>query len=128
VRWPEGFFGGRQYDDRGFPRENQAASVIRRPGFLWGRNSFLFFSTELRFPLMGRTLGACCSTTWQCLLEPEPDVFRVTHTATRISTTWCMRWASASAYRTAGRPGEVDFSYSPNAPLFPVSRHAQRLS
>jgi outer membrane protein assembly complex protein YaeT len=52
----ENFFGGGATTHRGFP-ENQAGPRDRVTGFPVGGNAFLFHGVELRFPLIGHSLG-----------------------------------------------------------------------
>jgi outer membrane protein insertion porin family len=57
IPLPERFFGGGASTHRGFP-ENQAGPRDPITGYPLGGSAFLFFSEELRFPLVGRNLGA----------------------------------------------------------------------
>lgn len=56
IPLPERFFGGGASTHRGFP-ENQAGPRDPITGYPLGGSAFLFFSEELRFPLVGRNLG-----------------------------------------------------------------------
>lgn len=118
VPLPERFYAGGATTHRGFP-ENQAGPRDPVTGFPVGGNSFLFFGTELRFPLIGQNLGAVLFH----------DMGNVYSSFDKISFRYRQRDRTDFDYmvqaaglgirvKTPVGPIRVDFAYAPNSPRF----------
>lgn len=118
VPLPERYFAGGATTHRGFP-ENQAGQRDPVTGFPVGGNSFLFFGTELRFPLIGENLGGVLFH----------DMGNVYTSASEISFRYKQRDRSDFNYavhavglgvriKTPVGPVRVDLAWAPNAPRF----------
>jgi outer membrane protein assembly complex protein YaeT len=118
VPLPERFFGGGNTTDRGFP-ENQAGPRDPVTGFPLGGDAFLFFSTELRFPLMGKTLGGVLFHDMGNVYSSLDKLsFRV-HQENRQDFDYMVHSVGIGfRYRTPVGPVRVDFGWSINAPRF----------
>ncbi len=118
VPLPERFFAGGNTTDRGFP-ENQAGPRDPVTGFPLGGGAFLFFNTELRFPLVGKTLGGVLFHDMGNVYPSLNDIsFRV-HQENRQDFDYMVHSVGLGfRYRTPVGPVRLDFGYSPNAPRF----------
>jgi len=118
VPLPENFFAGGATTHRGFP-DNQAGPRDLITGFPLGGQSFLFFQHELRFPLIGRSIGGV-------LFHDMGNVFKDLDTLSfryrqrdRQDFDYSVQAMGIGfRFRTPVGPLRVDFSYSPNAPKF----------
>ena len=118
VPLPERFFGGGNTTNRAFP-ENQAGPRDPITGFPLGGNAFLFVGTEVRFPVLGKTLGGV-------LFHDMGNVYSELHSISfrfnqRDNKDFNYMVHSAGIgirYRTPIGPIRVDVGYSPNAPRF----------
>jgi outer membrane protein assembly factor BamA len=123
VPLPERFFGGGNTTNRGFP-ENQAGPRDPITGFPLGGNAFFFNGVELRFPLMGRTLGGVQFHDMGNVYNSVGDIsFRMNQRPAKDPASQDFNYMVHSAgigfrYRTPIGPVRVDIGYSPNAPRF----------
>ena len=118
VPLPERFFGGGNTTDRGFP-ENQAGPRDPVTGFPLGGDAFLFFSTELRFPLMGKTLGGVLFHDMGNVYSSLDKLsFRVSQQNRQDFDYMVHSVGIGFRYRTPVGPVRVDFGWSINAPRF----------
>jgi outer membrane protein assembly factor BamA len=118
VPLPERFFGGGNTTNRGFP-ENQAGPRDSVTGFPLGGDAFLFFSTELRFPLAGKTLGGVLFHDMGNVYSSLDKLsFRVTQNGRQDFDYMVHSVGIGFRYRTPVGPVRVDFGYSPNSPRF----------
>ena len=97
IPLPERFFAGGASSHRGFP-DNQAGPRDLKTGFPLGGKAMLVAGTELRFPVLGNTLGGVlfhdAGNVYSSVSDFPSARFSVTG---RTSITWCTPWASASA-------------------------------
>lgn len=118
IPLPENFFGGGATTHRGFP-DNQAGPRDLTTGFPVGGQTFLFNNLELRFPILGRTVGAV-------LFHDAGNVYTA---ASNISFRWRQRdlrdfdyMVQAAGFglrfRTPIGPLRLDLAYAPNTPRF----------
>jgi outer membrane protein assembly factor BamA len=118
VPLPERFFAGGNTTDRGFP-ENQAGPRDPITGFPLGGDAFLFFGTELRFPLVGKTLGGVLFHDMGNVYDNLSDVsFRFKQRDRQDFDYMVHSVGFGLRYRTPIGPVRVDLGYSPNAPRF----------
>jgi outer membrane protein insertion porin family len=118
VPLPERFFAGGNTTNRGFP-ENQAGPRDPITGFPLGGDAFLFFGTELRFPLVGKTLGGVLFHDMGNVYDSLSDVSFRFKQRDRQDFTYMVHSAGIGLrYRTPIGPVRVDLGYSPNAPRF----------
>ncbi len=114
----ERFFAGGASSDRAFP-DNQAGPRDLDTGFPLGGNALLMHSTELRFPLIGDTLGGV-------LFHDMGNVYSSVQAisfAFRQPNIQDFDYMVQSVgfglrYKTPIGPIRVDFSFSPDAPRF----------
>lgn len=118
VPLAERFFAGGANSHRGFP-ENQAGQRDPVTGFPVGGNAFVFFGTELRFPLLGDNLRGVLFH----------DMGNVYSSLSNISLRYRQRDRSDFDYtvhaagvgirlKTPVGPIRVDLAYAPNSPRF----------
>jgi outer membrane protein assembly factor BamA len=118
VPLPERYYTGGATTHRGFP-DNQAGPRDPVTGFPVGGSSFLFFGTELRFPLIGDKLGGVLFH----------DMGNVYSSASEISFRYKQRDRSDFNYavqaigfgvriKTPVGPIRVDLALAPNSPRF----------
>lgn len=118
VPLPERYYAGGATTHRGFP-DNQAGPRDPVTGFPVGGSSFLFFGTELRFPLIGDNLGGVLFH----------DMGNVYSSASEISFRYKQRDRSDFNYavqaigfgvriKTPVGPIRVDLALAPNSPRF----------
>ena len=118
VPLPERFFAGGNTTNRGFP-ENQAGPRDPITGFPLGGDAFLFFGTELRFPLVGKTLGGVLFHDMGNVYDSLSDVSFRFKQRDRQDFDYMVHSAGIGLrYRTPVGPVRVDLGYSPNAPRF----------
>jgi outer membrane protein assembly complex protein YaeT len=118
VPLPERFFAGGNTTNRGFP-ENQAGPRDSITGFPIGGDAFLFFGTELRFPVLGKTLGGVLFHDMGNVYETLSDIsFRVRQHDRQDFNYMVHSVGIGFRYRTPVGPVRVDFGYSPNSPRF----------
>jgi outer membrane protein assembly complex protein YaeT len=118
VPLPERFFAGGNTTNRGFP-ENQAGPRDPITGFPLGGDAFLFFGTELRFPLVGKTLGGVLFHDMGNVYDSLSDVSFRFKQRDRQDFNYMVHSAGVGLrYRTPIGPVRVDLGYSPNAPRF----------
>jgi outer membrane protein assembly complex protein YaeT len=118
IPLPERFFGGGATTHRGFP-ENQAGPRDPITGFPIGGNTYLFHGTELRFPLIGRTLGGV-------LFHDAGNVYSSLDNVTLRTKQRDLRdfdymvhaVGFGVRFRTPIGPVRFDTGYSPNSPRF----------
>jgi outer membrane protein insertion porin family len=114
----ERFFGGGAFSNRAFP-DFQAGPRDTETGFPVGGNALFVNTVELRFPLVGDTLGGVLFN----------DVGNVYSAVNRISLRFNQRdlqdfdygvqsFGFGVRYRTPLGPVRADFSLSPNSPRF----------
>lgn len=118
VPLPERFFAGGNTTNRGFP-ENQAGPRDPVTGFPLGGDAFLFFGTELRFPIVGKTLGGVLFHDMGNVYSDLKDVSFRFHQHDRQDFNYMVHSVGFGIrYRTPVGPVRVDLGYSPNAPRF----------
>ncbi len=118
VPLAERFYAGGANSHRGFP-ENQAGQRDPVTGFPVGGNAFLFFGTELRFPLLGDNLSGV-------LFHDMGNVY-----SSLSSISWRYRQRDRADFdytvqaggigirlKTPVGPVRVDLAYAPNSPRF----------
>ncbi len=118
VPLPERFFAGGNTTNRGFP-ENQAGPRDPITGFPLGGDAFLFFGTELRFPLVGKTLGGVLFHDMGNVYESIGDISFRLKQHDRTDFNYMVHSVGIGLrYRTPIGPVRVDLGYSPNSPRF----------
>ncbi len=118
VPLPERFFAGGNTTNRAFP-ENQAGPRDPVTGFPLGGNSFLFIGTELRFPVVGKTLGGVLFHDMGNVYSNLSDMSFRFHQRDREDFNYLVHSVGIGIrYRTPIGPVRVDLGYSPNAPRF----------
>jgi len=118
VPLPERFFAGGNTTNRGFP-ENQAGPRDPVTGFPLGGDAFLFFGTELRFPIVGKTLGGVLFHDMGNVYSDLNSLSFRFHQHDRQDFNYMVHSVGIGIrYRTPVGPVRVDLGYSPNAPRF----------
>lgn len=118
VPLPERFFAGGNTTNRGFP-ENQAGPRDPITGFPLGGNSFLFVGTELRFPVVGKTLGGVLFHDMGNVYSSLTDMSFRFRQRDRLDFNYMVHSVGVGVrYKTPIGPVRVDLGYSPNAPRF----------
>jgi outer membrane protein insertion porin family len=114
----ERFFAGGASSDRAFP-DNQAGPRDLDTGFPLGGNALLMHSTELRFPLIGDTLGGVLFHDMGNVYSNIQDVsFRFRQENIQDFDYMVQSVGFGLRYKTPIGPIRVDFSFSPDAPRF----------
>ena len=115
---PERFYAGGSNTHRAFP-ENQAGPRDLTTGFPLGGSALLFHSTELRFPLLGDSVGGVLfhdmgnvfssvkELTFRAMQKNDADFDYMVHAV-----------GFGIRYKTPIGPIRIDLSLSPNAPRF----------
>jgi outer membrane protein insertion porin family len=118
IPLPERFFSGGSFSHRGFPN-NQAGPRDTFTGFPVGGSALFLNSLELRFPLLGDTLGG---VVFHDAGNVYSDIDKVTLRSRQKNYQDFDYMVHAMGvgfrYRTPVGPLRIDLSYSPNAPRF----------
>ncbi len=114
----ERFFSGGASSDRAFP-DNQAGPRDLVTGFPLGGDALLMHSTELRFPLIGTTLGGVLFHDMGNVYDSVQDIsFRFRQENIQDFDYMVQSVGFGLRYKTPIGPLRVDFSFSPDAPRF----------
>jgi outer membrane protein insertion porin family len=114
----ERFFAGGAASNRAFP-DNQAGPRDLETGFPLGGNALLVHSTELRFPLIGDTLGAVLFHDIGNVYDDVRDIsFRFRQRNIQDFDYAVQSFGIGLRYKTPIGPIRVDFSLSPDSPRF----------
>jgi outer membrane protein insertion porin family len=114
----ERFFAGGASSDRAFP-DNQAGPRDLDTGFPLGGDALLMHSTELRFPLIGSTLGGVLFHDMGNVYDSVQDIsFRFRQENIQDFDYMVQAVGFGLRYKTPIGPLRVDFSFSPDAPRF----------
>ena len=114
----ERFFAGGAASNRAFP-DNQAGPRDLETGFPLGGNALLIHSTELRFPLIGDTLGAVLFHDIGNVYDDVRDIsFRFRQRNIQDFDYAVQSFGIGLRYKTPIGPIRVDFSLSPDSPRF----------
>jgi outer membrane protein insertion porin family len=114
----ERFFAGGASSQRAFP-DNQAGPRDLETGFPVGGNSFLFHSTELRFPLIGENVGGVLFHDMGNVYSAINQIsFRFRQGSYQDFNYMVQALGIGIRYRTPVGPIRIDLSYSPNSPRF----------
>jgi outer membrane protein assembly factor BamA len=114
----ERFFAGGASSNRAFP-DNQAGPRDLDTGFPLGGNALLMHSTELRFPLLGETLGGVLFHDMGNVYDSVSDIsFRFRQRNIQDFDYTVQSVGFGLRYKTPIGPVRVDFSISPDAPRF----------
>jgi outer membrane protein assembly complex protein YaeT len=118
VPLPELFFAGGNTTNRGFP-ENQSGPRDPITGFPLGGEAFLFFGTELRFPVVGKTLGGVLFHDMGNSFASLSDLsFRYRQRDRQDFNYMVHSFGIGLRYRTPIGPVRVDLGYAPNSTRF----------
>ena len=118
VPFPERFFAGGSASHRGFP-ENQAGPRDPVTGFPVGGKALLMFGHELRFPLVGDTVGGVLFHDMGNVFSRVGDVsFRFRQRDRTDFNYMVQTLGFGLRYKTPIGPIRVDLGYSPNSPRF----------
>ncbi len=114
----ERFFAGGASSDRAFP-DNQAGPRDLDTGFPLGGDALLMHSTELRFPIIGSTLGGVLFHDMGNVYDSVQDIsFRFRQQNIQDFDYMVQSVGFGLRYKTPIGPLRVDFSFSPDAPRF----------
>ena len=114
----ERFFAGGATSNRAFP-DNQAGPRDLDTGFPLGGNALLMHSTELRFPLIGNTLGGVLFHDMGNVYSDVQNIsFQFRQRNIQDFDYMVQSVGFGVRYRTPIGPIRVDFSFSPDAPRF----------
>jgi len=114
----ERFFAGGASSDRAFP-DNQAGPRDLDTGFPLGGNALLMHSTELRFPLIGDTLGGVLFHDMGNVYSQIQAInFNFRQENIQDFDYMVQAVGFGLRYKTPIGPLRVDFSFSPDAPRF----------
>jgi outer membrane protein assembly complex protein YaeT len=114
----ERFFAGGASSDRAFP-DNQAGPRDLDTGFPLGGDALLMHSTELRFPLIGDTLGGVLFHDMGNVYSNVQSIdFRFRQENIQDFDYMVQSVGFGLRYKTPIGPIRVDFSFSPDAPRF----------
>ncbi len=118
IPLPERFFSGGDTSDRGFP-EYQAGPRDTSTGFPLGGTALFFNQTELRFPLMGDTVGGVLFHDMGNVFSSfDKFSFRVGQQNLQDFDYMVHAVGFGLRYRTPVGPVRVDLAYSINPPYF----------
>jgi outer membrane protein assembly complex protein YaeT len=118
VPLAERFFAGGATSHRGFP-ENQAGQRDPVTGFPVGGNAFVFFGTELRFPLLGDNLGAVLFHDMGNVYSSLSSISLRYRQRDRADFDYMVHAAGVGVrLKTPVGPVRVDLAYAPNSPRF----------
>lgn len=114
----ERFFAGGATSNRAFP-DNQAGPRDLDTGFPLGGDALLMHSTELRFPLIGDTLGGVLFHDMGNVYDNVQDIsFRFRQENLQDFDYMVQAVGFGLRYKTPIGPIRVDFSFSPDSPRF----------
>lgn len=118
IPLPERFFSGGDTSDRGFP-EYQAGPRDTSTGFPLGGTALFFNQTELRFPLVGDTVGGVLFHDMGNVFSSfDKFSFRVSQQNLQDFDYMVHAVGFGLRYRTPVGPVRVDLAYSVNPPYF----------
>lgn len=118
IPLPERLYGGGGNSMRGFP-ENQAGPRDLRTGFPLGGSALLFNTTELRFPLLGDSIGGVLFHDFGNIFDKPSDIsFRFKQRNLQDFNYMVHAAGAGIRYRTPIGPVRLDLAYSVNAPKF----------
>lgn len=118
VPLAERFFAGGATSHRGFP-ENQAGQRDPVTGFPVGGNAFVFFGTELRFPLLGDNLGAVLFHDMGNVYSSLSSISLRYRQRDRADFDYMVHAAGLGVrLKTPVGPVRIDLAYVPNSPRF----------
>jgi len=114
----ERFFAGGASSNRAFP-DNQAGPRDLETGFPLGGNALLMHSTELRFPLFGKSVGGVLFHDMGNVYDDVRDIsFRFRQHNNQDFNYMVQSVGFGIRYKTPIGPIRVDFGFSPDAPRF----------
>jgi outer membrane translocation and assembly module TamA len=118
IPLPERFFAGGASSHRGFP-DNQAGPRDLKTGFPLGGKAMLVAGTELRFPVLGNTLGGVLFHDAGNVYSSVSDIsFRVRQRDRQDFNYMVHAVGIGFRYRTPIGPLRLDLSYGVNPPRF----------
>ena len=118
IPLPERLYGGGGNSLRGFP-ENQAGPRDLRTGFPLGGSALFFNTTELRFPVLGDSLGGVLFHDFGNIFDKPSDIsFRFSQRNLQDFNYMVHAVGAGVRYRTPIGPVRLDLAYSVNAPKF----------
>ncbi len=118
VPLPERFFSGGASSHRGFP-DNQAGPRDLRTGFPLGGSGLLNSNFELRFPLIGDSVGGVLFHDAGNVYSSLKTIsFRVQQRDFKDFDYMVHAVGAGIRYRTPVGPVRIDFAYAPNSPSF----------
>lgn len=118
VPLPERYFSGGGATHRGFP-DNQAGPRDLSTGFPLGGKALLMNSLELRFPLIGDTIGGVVYHDMGNVFQDVDKIsFRVTQRDVQDFDYMVHAVGFGIRYRTPVGPVRFDIGFSPNSPKF----------
>jgi outer membrane protein insertion porin family len=118
IPLPERLYGGGGNSMRGFP-ENQAGPRDLRTGFPLGGSALLFNTTELRFPVLGDSIGGAVFHDFGNIFDKPGDISFRFHQKNLQDFNYMVHAVGAGVrYRTPIGPVRLDLAYSVNAPKF----------
>ncbi len=118
IPLPERFFAGGGSSHRGFP-DNQAGPRDLKTGFPLGGKAMLVAATELRFPLLGSTLGGVLFHDAGNVYSSVADIsFRAIQRDRQDFNYMVHAVGVGFRYRTPIGPLRLDLAYSVNPPRF----------
>ena len=118
IPLPERLYGGGGNSMRGFP-ENQAGPRDLRTGFPLGGSALLFNTTELRFPLLGDSVGGVLFHDFGNIFDKPSDIsFRFKQKNLQDFNYMVHAAGAGIRYKTPIGPVRLDLAYSVNSPKF----------